>query len=240
MPCGAKPDKFPCAWPAPLKTGPDTAPWAADYEAAVAGATPLHERRLAVITGALLAAGARSVLDLGCGEGVLMARLAEQAQFTRLLGIDVSGCALETAREVLCLDPLALPGRIAVLHASFTESDPQFCGFDAAVMLETIEHVDPGRLSLVERAVFGCYRPRTVLITTPNQEYNAVHGMNPGVFRHPDHRFEWDRPRFRRWACGVAQRHGYSVAFRDIGDCHPTRGASTQMASFTFDSSSKA
>ena len=224
---------MPARRPPPLKTDPDPVPWAADHEAAVAGATSLHEQRLSAVTGALLANGARSVLDLGCGEGVLMARLAEQAQFTRLVGIDVSACALEVAREVLRLDPLALPGRIAVLHASFTEADPQFRGFDAAVMLETIEHVDPGRLSLVERAVFGCYRPRTVLITTPNQEYNAVHGMSPGALRHPDHRFEWDRPRFRRWACGVAQRHGYSVAFQDIGDCHPTRGASTQMAHFT-------
>jgi hypothetical protein len=78
------------------------------------------------------------------------------------------------------------------------------------------------------------------LITTPNQEYNVVHGMNPGAFRHPDHRFEWDRPKFRRWACGVAARHAYSVAFDDIGECHPTRGASTQMASFTLDAGSKA
>lgn len=196
--------------------------------------TPLHEARLAAITRALLASGARSVLDLGCGEGVLVARLADQAQFSRIVGIDISLAALDAAREALHLDPLAPPGRIQVMHASFTDVDPGLRGFDAAVMLETIEHVDPGRLSLVERAVFGSYRPRTVLITTPNQEYNVVHGMNPGAFRHPDHRFEWDRPKFRRWACGVAARHAYSVAFDDIGECHPTRGASTQMASFTL------
>jgi len=217
----------------------DSEPRAADQGEDAAGLpTPLHEARLAAITHALLASGARSVLDLGCGEGVLMAKLADQAQFCRIVGIDISVAALHAARDALRLDPLAPAGRVQVVHASFTDVDPQLRGFDAAVMLDTIEHVDPGRLSLVERAVFGCYRPRTVLITTPNQEYNVVHGMNPGAFRHPDHRFEWDRTKFRRWACGVAARHAYSVAFNDIGECHPTRGASTQMASFTLDADS--
>ena len=223
-----------------MKPAIDSAPWVDDHGDAAGLSTPLHEARLAAITHALLASGALSVLDLGCGEGVLMVRLAAQAQFGRIVGIDISVAALHAAREALHLDPLAPPGRVQVMHASFTDVDPALRGFDAAVMLETIEHVDPGRLSLVERAVFSCYRPRTVLITTPNQEYNVVHGMNPGAFRHPDHRFEWDRPKFRRWACGVAARHAYSVAFHDIGDCHPSRGASTQMASFTLDAGSKA
>lgn len=108
----------------------------------------------------------------------------------------------------------------------------------AAVLLETIEHIDPGHLSRVERAVFGGYRPRTVVVTTPNHEYNAVYGMARGQFRHPDHRFEWDRSRFRHWATGVAARNSYSVAFNDIGDPHPTLGASTQMAVFTLTAAS--
>lgn len=196
-------------------------------------ATPLHELRIARVVDTLLAAGAGSVLDLGCGGGDLLLRLAAHHRFSRILGIDISQSALEMARQALQIDPFEAPGRVRVMQASFTDADPSLRGYDAAVLLETIEHIDPGQLSRVERAVFGDYRPRVVLVTTPNREYNAVYGIPPGRFRHPDHRFEWDRDRFRHWAGGVAARNGYAIAFHAIGDIHPTRGASTQMAEFT-------
>lgn len=196
-------------------------------------ATPLHDTRIAYVVDTLLAARAESVLDLGCGGGDLLLRLAAHACFRRILGIDISLAALEMARQALALDPFEAPGRVQVRQASFTDADTALQGYDAAVLLETLEHVDPGRLSRVERAVFGSFRPRTVLVTTPNREYNAVYGIPPGRLRHPDHRFEWDRDRFGQWAGGVAARNGYEVAFHAIGDAHPTRGASTQMAAFT-------
>lgn len=209
-----------------------------DHPGVSGSATALHEMRIAAVIGALLDAQAKSVLDLGCGEGELMVRLAAQTQFSRIVGLDISDSVLQMARCLLGLDPFAPPGRVEVLHASFTDTDSALKGFDAAVLLETIEHIDPGRLSRVERTVFGCYRPQTVLITTPNHEYNVMYGMAPGQFRHPGHCFEWDRYKFRHWACGIAERNGYSVAFHDIGDPHPTLGASTQMATFTLNTDS--
>lgn len=194
--------------------------------------TDLHEIRLDTVLDHALASGAASVLDLGCGDGLLLVRLARERQFTRIVGIDISMEALAAARALLELDMTREPGRIELLHASFGEADERLAGFDLAVMLETIEHVDPGRLSLVERAVFGTYRPSVVIVTTPNREYNVLHGMAPDAFRHPDHRFEWNRARFRRWSDGVAQRNGYVVRFSDIGGHDPALGASTQMARF--------
>jgi small RNA 2'-O-methyltransferase len=194
--------------------------------------TDLHELRLDMVLENALASGAESVLDLGCGHGELLVRLACERQFTRIVGIDISTQALAAARVLLALDPSQAVGRIELLHASFTEPDDRLTGFDLALMVETIEHVDPGRLSLVERAVFAAFRPSVVIVTTPNQEYNVLHGLTPGVFRHPDHRFEWNRVRFRRWSDGVAQRNGYAVRFSDIGDHDSALGASTQMARF--------
>lgn len=120
-----------------------------------------------------------------------------------------------------------------LFEASFAEPDDRFAGFDAAALVETIEHVDAHRLSSVERAVFGSYRPGTVVMTTPNSEYNPIHGAHGGSFRHPDHRFEWTRAKFRDWARGVAARNGYRVAFGDIGEPDAELGSSTQMAVFT-------
>lgn len=194
--------------------------------------TPLHDERLETVVSALLASGATRVLDLGCGPGELLLRLRVHAQFVRLLGIDIDERALADARFALGLDWLRPDPRLAVRLGSFEDVDRDLAGFDAAVLLETIEHIDPGHLPRVERAVFASMHPGLVLVTTPNQEYNVLHGMQAGRKRHPGHHFEWTRAQFQHWAGGVALRHGYSVSFTDLGPPDPARGSSTQMARF--------
>ncbi len=194
--------------------------------------TLLHVERLDAVVGELLAGGATRVLDLGCGPGELLLRLRAHPQFVQLLGIDIDERALADARSALGLDWLQPEPRLSVRLGSFEEVDAELKGFDAAVMLETIEHIAPGHLPRVERAVFGGMHPRLLLVTTPNQEYNVLHGMPAGSKRHPGHHFEWTRAQFQRWANGVAQRHGYSVSFSDLGPPDPVRGSSTQMAKF--------
>lgn len=196
----------------------------------------LHELRLAAVIDELDRCGARSVLDLGCGDGKLIERLATRPSLTRIVGLDISPDAIAAARVRLGLAPDGREQRIILQQGSFMESDSALngalSGFDAAVLLETIEHIDPERLSLVERTVFGSLRPANVFVTTPNQEYNTLHGLPSDARRHPDHRFEWKRSKFRDWAWGVATRNGYVATFRDIGDYDPIFGASTQMACF--------
>lgn len=189
-----------------------------------------HGLRLDTVLQELLRCGARSVLDLGCGGGELLLRLAREAQFCRIVGMDISVDVLRAARELLQAEPGALAQRVELVEASFAVSDARFAGFDAAALVETIEHIDAHRLSSVERAVFGSFRPATVVITTPNSEYNPIHGAPAGSFRHPDHRFEWPRAKFRDWARGVAGRNGYRAAFGDIGEPDPDLGSPTQMA----------
>lgn len=195
-------------------------------------ASALHKERLDAVVRHLLDSGAARVLDLGCGPGELLQRLAQQPQFTCIIGIDIDARVLGEARSALGLGLPHPAGRVQVRYGSFEEADPELVGFDAAALVETLEHIDPGRLPRVERAVFGNMRPRTVLVTTPNQEFNVLHGMAPGKRRHPGHRFEWNRAKFRQWAQGVAQRNGYDVSFTDIGANDPVRGSSTQMARF--------
>jgi small RNA 2'-O-methyltransferase len=196
--------------------------------------TSLHEERLERVVRALLESGSESVLDLGCGPGELLARLARERQFKKIVGIDTSLEALAAARHLLAMEEHDSNGeRLFLFHASFTSFVEDLAGFDAAVMVETIEHIEPHRLSAVEQVVFAGYRPRTVLVTTPNSEYNPLHGIPEGAFRHRDHRFEWTRTKFRGWAEGVAKRHGYQVVFEDIGTVDPSLGSSTQMAIFS-------
>lgn len=191
--------------------------------------TELHEQRLERVVSWLRGEGVRSVVDFGCGRGVLLERLAREAGFARLLGVESSREALAVARQ----EVLGCRGdQVQLLNGSFTDPGLSVGEFDAGVMLETIEHVDPGELSGVERAVFASFRPRLLILTTPNAEYNPLLDLPPGAFRDPDHRFEWNRARFRQWCRRVAERHGYRVNFQGIGEQDPELGTPTQAALF--------
>lgn len=197
--------------------------------------TDLHNQRFDVVVQILLGSSAESVLDLGCGAGELLVRLVREKQFRKIVGIDTSEEALEQARARLAQhNDKDNPERLSILHASYTSFIEDMAGFDAAAMVETIEHLDPQYLSAVEKAVFVCCRPNTVIITTPNQEYNVLHGIPEDSRRHPGHRFEWTRSRFRTWADGVADRTGYRTSFDDIGPYDLLRGSTTQMATFAL------
>jgi 3' terminal RNA ribose 2'-O-methyltransferase Hen1 len=196
----------------------------------------LNEQRLATVLGALRACGAASVVDLGCGEGRLLRLLLDDRQFARIIGMDVSYRALEIARDRLKLDrmPPMQRERIELIHGSLMYRDARLSGFDAAAVVEVIEHLDPPRLAAFERVAFEFARPATVVITTPNAEYNVRWATLPaGKFRHRDHRFEWTREEFERWARAVAERFGYAVRFAPVGPVDSDVGSPTQMGVFT-------
>lgn len=199
-------------------------------------AVPLAVRRREAILGALRAAGASRVLDLGCGQGQLVQALLKEPAFTEIVGVDVSMRALGMAAKRLRLERMGekQSSRVQLLQGSLAYTDKRLAGYDAAVLSEVIEHLDLPRLPALEYAVFGAARPRTVLVTTPNVEYNVRWETLPaGHVRHGDHRFEWNREEFGGWAASVAGRHGYEVAFAPVGDDDPQVGPPTQMAVFT-------
>ncbi|WP_235094614.1 3' terminal RNA ribose 2'-O-methyltransferase Hen1 [Streptomyces sp. A1-5] len=196
---------------------------------------PLAVRRREAVLGVLRSAGAARVLDLGCGQGQLIGALLREGQFTEIVGMDVSMRALQEARRRLRLDrlPERQAQRVRLVQGSLAYTDSRLKGFDAAVLSEVVEHVDPERLPALEYAVFGVARPRTVVVTTPNVEYNVRWESLPaGRVRHADHRFEWTRDEFRRWAGEVAARHGYAVTFGPVGPEDPEVGPPTQLACF--------
>ncbi|GGY24780.1 3' terminal RNA ribose 2'-O-methyltransferase Hen1 [Streptomyces djakartensis] len=197
--------------------------------------TPLAEQRREAITAALKASGAARVLDLGCGQGQLTQALLKDPAFTEIVGLDVSVRALTIASRRLRLDRMGerQAARVKLLQGSLAYTDRRLKGYDAAVLSEVIEHLDLPRLPALEYAVFGSARPRTVLVTTPNVEYNVRWESLPtGHVRHGDHRFEWTRAEFRAWAGAVAERHGYEVDFVPVGPDDPEVGPPTQMAVF--------
>ena len=196
----------------------------------------LNQQRLGAVAAALRASGATRVVDLGCGEGRLLRMLLADRHFTEILGMDVTVRVLEMARDRLRLEtmPPKQKERIRLIHGSLMYRDPRIAGFDAAAVVEVIEHLDPPRLRAFERVVFEFARPGTVVLTTPNRDYNVMWETLPaGEFRHRDHRFEWSREELQRWAGGIAERFGYTARFLPVGPEDAEAGSPTQMAIFT-------
>jgi len=207
----------------------------ASEEEAIERSISLNEQRLGSVLAALKASGATRVLDLGCGEGRLVQALLKEKQFAEIVGMDVSHRALEFARDRLRYDrlPPIQKERVRLLHGSLIYRDQRLAGFDAAALVEVIEHLDAPRLAAFERVLFDCARPKTVVITTPNCEYNVKWETLPaGKFRHRDHRFEWTRAEFQAWANGVAARFGYNARFLPVGPDDSAVGSPTQMGVF--------
>jgi 3' terminal RNA ribose 2'-O-methyltransferase Hen1 len=195
----------------------------------------LHDLRLQAVRTELHNSGARRVLDLGCGEGKLIKLLLQDRQFERIVGVDVSYRVLELAQRRLHLDrlPTMQKDRVMLLHGALTYRDKRLKGYDAAAVVEVIEHLDPPRLAEFERVLFEFAGPATIVMTTPNVEYNIKYGTLPaGTFRHKDHRFEWTRAEFQTWANRVAERFGYTVRFQLIGPEDEIAGAPSQMGIF--------
>ncbi len=216
---------------------PDTvAEGRAEEEEAIERSISLNEQRLGSVLATLKATDATRVLDLGCGEGRLLQVLLKERQFTEIVGMDVSHRALKIAADRLHFDrlPPLQKARLRLLHGSLIYRDQRLAGFDAAAVVEVIEHLDAARLAALERVLFECANPKHVVITTPNREYNVKwENLPAGRFRHRDHRFEWTRPEFQEWANGVAHRFGYTVRFLPVGPQDVAVGSPTQMAVFT-------
>ncbi|MBW4564605.1 MAG: 3' terminal RNA ribose 2'-O-methyltransferase Hen1 [Mojavia pulchra JT2-VF2] len=207
----------------------------AQEEAAVEKPISLNQQRMNAVIAALKQSGAKRVIDLGCGQGNLLKILIKDIFFEQVTGVDVSHRALEIAQERL--DRLRLPRnqweRLQLIQGALTYQDKRLSGYDAATVIEVIEHLDLPRLEAFEKVLFEFARPKTVVVTTPNIEYNVkFENLPAGKLRHKDHRFEWTRQEFHNWANKVAERFNYNVEFQPVGTEDPEVGSPTQMAVF--------
>lgn len=196
----------------------------------------LHQVRLETALAALKQSGASTIVDLGCGEGKLLKLLIREKQFKKILGMDVSFRSLKIAKERLYFENMApkQKERIDLIQGSLTYKDDRLKGFDAAAIIEVIEHLDPERLQAFERVVFEQAKPQTIVLTTPNSEYNALYEFLPeGTFRHDDHRFEWSREEFQKWTEGICKRYSYTVEISGVGEEDEAFGTPSQMAVFS-------
>ena len=204
-------------------------------EAAIEKPISLNRQRLELVAQTLIEHRVKRVIDLGCGEGKLLKHLLQNKSIEQITGVDVSYHTLEIAKKRLRLDdlPFHQKDKIELIQGSLTYRNNRFNSYDAATLIEVIEHLDFNRLGALERVVFEFARPRLVIVTTPNIEYNELFESLPsGKLRHRDHRFEWTRREFQAWGNNVARLFDYQVTFKGVGDEDNLVGTPTQMGIF--------
>ncbi len=195
----------------------------------------LNDLRIEKITQTIEQLDVRSVVDLGCGEGKYLKSYLKISKLEEITGIEVASSALAKAEQRLKLEqlPERIRNKLLLLQGSLIYKDDRIKNKDLATCIEVIEHIDEDRLDAFQASVFGHAKPKYVIITTPNVEYNATfENMPAGKLRHSDHRFEWDRKTFQQWCHDVCKQYNYEVSFDVIGQVHETYGAPTQMALF--------
>ena len=201
-----------------------------------AARTPLNRQRLETVKNAVLKSGAKSVIDLGCGSAPLTAMLLKEPQIRKITACDVAARALEKAAQRLNIYklPSVLREKLTLIQGSLTYRDQRFEGYDCACIVEVIEHIEPMRIPAFERVIFEFAKPGTVILTTPNREYNVNYEkLEDDKLRHGDHRFEWTRDEFRQWTEHVCSKFGYSCVISGIGENDEAHGQPTQMGVFT-------
>jgi 3' terminal RNA ribose 2'-O-methyltransferase Hen1 len=196
----------------------------------------LHDKRLQLVTEKIIASGATTVLDLGCGEGKLIKLLMKESQITQISGMDVSYQELLRAKDKLRYDEMApkQKERIQLFQGSLMYRDKRFEGFEAAAVVEVIEHLELNRLKAFERVLFEFAHPKTIVLTTPNQEYNVMwEKLDAETMRHEDHRFEWNREEFKTWVEQISEKYNYTYSIFYIGDEAENVGSPSQGVVFT-------
>jgi 3' terminal RNA ribose 2'-O-methyltransferase Hen1 len=191
----------------------------------------LHEKRLQAVAQKLAESGAETVADLGCGEGKLIRLLLKNKQFKQILGIDVSYSELLKAKQRLRYEdlPTKQQERVTLAQGSLMYKDKRLKGFEAVAIVEVIEHLELDRLQAFERVLFEFAQPNTVVLTTPNQEYNVMwEALDAGEMRHTDHRFEWTRAELQAWANRIGEQYGYVASFFAVGEEAEGVGAPSQ------------
>jgi 3' terminal RNA ribose 2'-O-methyltransferase Hen1 len=207
-----------------------------DAEDTLEASIGLQHQRLEAVLAALHDRGVSRVLDLGCGNGTLVRMLLRDSRITEVVGMDVARRHLDRAADRWRIDewPPHQRQRLKLMQGSLLYRDERLVGYDAAVLIEVIEHLEPTRLETFAGVLFGYTRPGVVILTTPNREYNVQWPrLRAGGLRHRDHRFEWTRVEFQQWATRVAQQYGYAVDFKAVGPEDPHVGSPTQMGIFT-------
>lgn len=170
---------------------------------------------------------------MGSGEGKLATRLGFVPGIEEILAVEPSEqAALKALKRFEKAESQAGFLKPTNVMGSLFYYDERLRNKDVIILCEVIEHIDEHRLPKIMETILGAYRPRTLLITTPNAEYNRVYDMGEG-YRHPDHRFEWTREEFQTWCRNMDGDQAYDITHQGIGDDHDTHGQPTQFAIFT-------
>lgn len=182
---------------------------------------PLYIQRYDYVCGILEKYNCKTYVDIGCAECKLLRYLKNtNTELNLMIGIDIDQEVLSNGKEILSnswfdyIQPRENPLEIHLIKGDISLPSDYFIeqacyentNLDCVSMVEIIEHMYPDVLEKAMETVFMKLKPRIIIVTTPNIEYNIVFenlqaegNEKRSKFRHWDHKFEWTRKEFQEW-----------------------------------------
>ena len=176
-----------------------------------------------------------SIIDFGCGSGMMLGLLVNFELVKHIIAIDQHEFWLEELVDLLNVTdrdiqyPRKVPLSIEVYKGNLLEFDARLVNKDILMSIEVVEHLQIKDVPLYTSLIFKIYRPLTVVISTPNFDFNTM--MEWDRLRNPDHKFEWTKAEFIKWCSDICNTHGYRYEW--IGCGLKNDIYATQFAVFT-------
>jgi len=172
-----------------------------------------HEQRIDVVES--LIDFKRSIIDFGCGHGDFAKRLNHRLEKTnkRYYAIDKDDEMLRVVKKRM------KDAENVIFGASFPEDMIEGEDFDV-IMSEVIEHMKKDEATKVVKDILGKQHVKSLIITTPNKDFNTFFLFYDDEMRYEDHQFEMGKEEFIKWVGEITGdiKNGLGLQLLEIGD----------------------
>ena len=151
-----------------------------------------------------------SIIEFGCGNGYFIPMLISQNKYSKIAAIDKNEKKINKLKSKY--------KDVIFYNGSFLKENNEFRQYDCIIGIEIIEHLFEDEINVLSKIIFSKIKPKVIIFTTPNIEYNINLPILHGGFRNIDHKFEFNPKELNQYGksiCLKYQSYKYYTGFCD-------------------------